>query len=119
MDPTEYEIQVARLFEEISPHVENLRVTHQDTIGPWRFDFTIRYELGGMEFLVCDEASDTLVDREGRAGVPALPDAGRPATELFPAAGQPAHDVIDPGARGGRTDETYAGLAEIMASGLP
>jgi hypothetical protein len=56
MDPAEYEIEVTRLFKQISPNVSELRVTHQDKIGPWKFDFTIRYELGGMKFLVCGEA---------------------------------------------------------------
>lgn len=54
MDPMEYEIEVTRLFEQMSSDVKDLRVTHQ--IGPWKFDFTSRYEWSGMQFLMCGEA---------------------------------------------------------------
>ena len=56
----QFEDFVTKLFESAAPLVENLRITPHEKIeapdGTYDFDATIRYELGGMSFLVLVEA---------------------------------------------------------------
>ena len=60
MSPSEFEGFVAGLLECIAPEVEDLRVTAHERIqgvdGSYDFDATLRYRLGGMDFLVVVEA---------------------------------------------------------------
>jgi hypothetical protein len=57
--PAEFEEFVGEMFTELPSEVTNLRVETLDRIdgldGSFVFDATVRYELGGMEFLVVIE----------------------------------------------------------------
>jgi hypothetical protein len=60
MSPAEFERFVVALLESASPLVEGLRVTLHDRIegvdGRYDFDASVRFRLGGMDFLVLIEA---------------------------------------------------------------
>jgi hypothetical protein len=60
MSPDEFEQFVVETFEQTKPEVDNLVVTIHDRIagvdGTFDFDATVRYRLGGMDFLVVVEA---------------------------------------------------------------
>jgi hypothetical protein len=60
MSPSEFESFVAELLGCVAPTVEDLRVELHELIrgvdGSYDFDATMRYRLGGMEFLIIVEA---------------------------------------------------------------
>lgn len=60
MTAADFERFVVDLFGSASQHVDNLRVALHETVegvdGKYDFDATVRFELGGMSFLVIVEA---------------------------------------------------------------
>lgn len=60
ISPVEFELFVTELLGSVSPLVEGLEVTLHDRIsgvdGAYDFDATVRFSLGGLQFLVLVEA---------------------------------------------------------------